>query len=201
MAARGAHADDYPAHPVRLVVGFAAGSTTDILARLMAQWLSQRLGQQFVVENRPGAGGNIGAEEVVKAPPDGYTLIMVPPAVAANAALYTHAGPEIGVASTKCFTTQLVAMLLLAVYLGRRRGVLAPDGVFLTWVAFIPGGKPYDPADPTIRPIDRFHLFHFAEGWFEEIIRKRFDIVEKVAYDGESHFYCLRPKTALARAA
>ena len=83
-------ADSYPSHPVRLVVGFAAGSTTDILARLMGQWLSQRLGQQFVIENRPGAGGNIGAETVVKAVPDGYTLLMVPPAVAANAALYEH---------------------------------------------------------------------------------------------------------------
>src|SRR5580704_6954058 len=62
-----ARADTYPSHPVRLVVGFAAGSTTDILARLMGQWLSQRLGQQFVIENRPGAGGNIGAETVVKA--------------------------------------------------------------------------------------------------------------------------------------
>jgi len=85
-----ARADTYPSHPVRLVVGFAAGSTTDILARLMGQWLSQRLGQQFVIENRPGAGGNIGAETVVKAVPDGYTLLMVPPAVAANAALYEH---------------------------------------------------------------------------------------------------------------
>jgi tripartite-type tricarboxylate transporter receptor subunit TctC len=85
-----ARADAYPSHPVRLVVGFAAGSTTDILARLMGQWLSQRLGQQFVIENRPGAGGNIGAETVVKAVPDGYTLLMVPPAVAANAALYEH---------------------------------------------------------------------------------------------------------------
>src|ERR1700674_2567696 len=88
--ARIARADAYPSHPVRLVVGFAAGSTTDILARLMGQWLSQRLGQQFVIENRPGAGGNIGAETVVKASPDGYTLLMVPPAVAANAALYEH---------------------------------------------------------------------------------------------------------------
>jgi tripartite-type tricarboxylate transporter receptor subunit TctC len=85
-----ARADTYPSHPVRLVVGFAAGSTTDILARLMGQWLSQRLGQQFVIENRPGAGGNIGAETVVKSAPDGYTLLMVPPAVAANAALYEH---------------------------------------------------------------------------------------------------------------
>jgi tripartite-type tricarboxylate transporter receptor subunit TctC len=88
--ARIARADTYPSHPVRLVVGFAAGSTTDILARLMGQWLSQRLGQQFVIDNRPGAGGNIGAETVVKAVPDGYTLLMVPPAVAANAALYEH---------------------------------------------------------------------------------------------------------------
>jgi tripartite-type tricarboxylate transporter receptor subunit TctC len=83
-----ARADAYPSHPVRLVVGFAAGSTTDILARLMGQWLSQKLGKQFIVENRPGAGGNIGAEAVVRAAPDGYTLLMVPPAVAANAALY-----------------------------------------------------------------------------------------------------------------
>jgi tripartite-type tricarboxylate transporter receptor subunit TctC len=85
---RFARAESYPTHPARIVVGFAAGSTTDILARLMGQWLSQRLGQQFVIENRPGAGGNIAAETVVKAPPDGYTLLMVPPAVAANATLY-----------------------------------------------------------------------------------------------------------------
>src|SRR5580692_8981941 len=85
-----AHAETYPSHPVRLVVGFAAGSTTDILARLMGQWLTQRLGQQFVIENRPGAGGNVGAEAVVKSAPDGYTLLMVPPAVAANGALYPN---------------------------------------------------------------------------------------------------------------
>src|SRR5208282_2365942 len=88
--ARMARAQSYPARPVHLVVGFAAGSTTDILARLMGQWLSQRLGQQFVVENRPGAGGNLGAETVVKAAADGYTLLMVPPAVAANATLYEN---------------------------------------------------------------------------------------------------------------
>jgi tripartite-type tricarboxylate transporter receptor subunit TctC len=90
FVARFARAENYPVRPVRLVVGFAAGSTTDILARLMSQWLSTRLGQQFVVENRPGAGGNVGAENVVKSAPDGYTLLMVPPAVAANPALYEH---------------------------------------------------------------------------------------------------------------
>ena len=85
-----AWAEAYPSHPVRLIVGFAPGSTTDTLARLIGQWLSQRFGQQFVIENRPGAGGNVGAEAVLKSTPDGYTLLMVPPAVAANAALYPH---------------------------------------------------------------------------------------------------------------
>ena len=83
-----ARTQSYPSRPVRLVVGFAAGSTTDILARLMGQWLSERLGEQFIIENRPGAAGNIGAEAVVKAPADGYTLLMVPPASAINATLY-----------------------------------------------------------------------------------------------------------------
>jgi tripartite-type tricarboxylate transporter receptor subunit TctC len=87
---RVARADTYPSHPVRILVGFAAGSTTDILGRLIGQWLSQRLGQQFIIENRPGAGGNIAAEEMIKSAPDGYTLYMVPPAVAANGALYPH---------------------------------------------------------------------------------------------------------------
>jgi len=89
---RVATAQGYPSRPVRLVVGFAAGSTTDILARLMGQWLSERLGQQFIIENRPGAAGNIAAEAVVKAPADGYTLLMVPPASAINATLYDKLG-------------------------------------------------------------------------------------------------------------
>jgi tripartite-type tricarboxylate transporter receptor subunit TctC len=85
-----ARAQSYPARPVRLIVGFAPGSTTDILARLMAQWLSERLGQEFIVENRPGAGANLGTETVVRAPPDGYTLLMVAPTAAINATLYEH---------------------------------------------------------------------------------------------------------------
>jgi tripartite-type tricarboxylate transporter receptor subunit TctC len=74
---RSAAALDYPTRPVRIIVGNAAGSTVDFLARLMGKWLGDRLGQLFVVENRPGAGGNIGAEAVVRAAPDGYTLLLV----------------------------------------------------------------------------------------------------------------------------
>ena len=88
MLSRAGWAQSYPARPVRVLVGFAAGSTTDICARLICQWLSERLGQQFVVENRPGAGGNIATEAAVKSAPDGYTLLMVAPVAAINATLY-----------------------------------------------------------------------------------------------------------------
>src|SRR5713226_7705863 len=74
---RNARAQAYPSRPVRINVGFAAGSTNDIIAGLMGQWLSERLGQPFVIENRPGAGGNIGTEAVVRSPPDGYTLLQI----------------------------------------------------------------------------------------------------------------------------
>jgi tripartite-type tricarboxylate transporter receptor subunit TctC len=73
---------------VRLIVGFSAGTASDILARLLGQWLSERLGQPFIIENRPGAGGNIGTETVVKAPADGYTLLLVVPGDAISATLY-----------------------------------------------------------------------------------------------------------------
>jgi tripartite-type tricarboxylate transporter receptor subunit TctC len=78
----------YPSRPVRIIVGFAAGGPNDILARLIGQWLSQRLGQPFVVENRPGAGSNIATEAVVRAPADGYTLLLVGTPNAINATLY-----------------------------------------------------------------------------------------------------------------
>src|SRR5262245_16464883 len=78
----------YPTRPVRIIVGFAAGGGADTTARLTGQWLSERLGQQFIIENRPGAGSNIGAEAVTRAPADGYTLLLVTTANAINATLY-----------------------------------------------------------------------------------------------------------------
>ena len=85
---RFAWAQAYPSRPVRVVVGLAAGSGADILARLIGQWLTERLGQSFIIENRSGAGTNIATETVVRAAPDGHTLLMVTPANAINATLY-----------------------------------------------------------------------------------------------------------------
>src|SRR5271154_6722349 len=75
-ASRVARAQSYPTRPVRIVAGFSSGSAMDTLARLMGQWLTEKLGQSFFVESRPGAGGNIGAEAVVRSAPDGYTLLL-----------------------------------------------------------------------------------------------------------------------------
>ena len=83
-----AMAQTYPLRPVRVIVSFAAGGPTDILARLIGQHLSQRLGQQFVIENKPGAGGNIGAETVARAEPDGHTLLMIDATPTISATLY-----------------------------------------------------------------------------------------------------------------
>ena len=87
-----AQAQAYPSRTARIVVGFPAGGATDIQGRLMAEWLTERLGQQFIVENKPGASGNIGTETVVKAAPDGYTLLQVVTPHAINTALYSNLG-------------------------------------------------------------------------------------------------------------
>jgi tripartite-type tricarboxylate transporter receptor subunit TctC len=87
-ASRMASAQAYPARPVRIIVGFSPGGSTDIAARVVGQWLSERLGQSFVIENRPGAGANLAAETVVRASPDGYTLLLVSSSDTINATLY-----------------------------------------------------------------------------------------------------------------
>jgi len=87
---RDALAVDYPTRPVRLIVGFPAGGLTDVLARLLSPWLSERLGQQFIVEDQPGAGTNLATENVVRARPDGYTLLMATSTNAINATLYDN---------------------------------------------------------------------------------------------------------------
>ena len=83
-----ARAETYPARPVRVIIGYTPGGSADLTARLMGQWLSERLGQPFVIENRPGGGTNIATEAVIRAAPDGYTLLLVAPANAINATLY-----------------------------------------------------------------------------------------------------------------
>src|SRR5882762_3568622 len=84
LAGVAAQAQDYPTNPVKWVVAYPPGGTTDILARLIGQYLSEHLGQQFVIDNRPGAGNNIGTEVVANAPPDGYTVLLVNPANGIN---------------------------------------------------------------------------------------------------------------------
>jgi len=87
---RATAAETYPARPVRIIVGSAVGDGTDLTARLIGQWLSERLGQPFIVENRPGAASNLAAEMVAHAPGDGYTLLLINPTNAINATPYDH---------------------------------------------------------------------------------------------------------------
>jgi tripartite-type tricarboxylate transporter receptor subunit TctC len=90
VAGTASAAETYPTHPIRWIVGYPAGGSTDIVARLMGQWLSEHLGQQVIIDNKPGAGNNIGTEAAVRAAPDGYTLLLVNPANFINTTLYEH---------------------------------------------------------------------------------------------------------------
>ena len=90
LASGSAAAADYPTHPVKWVVGYPPGGTTDVLARIVAQWLSEKMGQQFLIENKPGGGNNIAVESVVNAPADGYTMLLVNPANGINTTLYKN---------------------------------------------------------------------------------------------------------------
>jgi len=90
FAATGANALDYPTRPVKIIVSYPPGGSTDISARLIANWLGQKTGQQFIVENRPGAGNNLGTDAALKAAPDGYTFFLANPANTINATLYKH---------------------------------------------------------------------------------------------------------------
>src|SRR5579872_7379976 len=90
FVAPGAHALDYPTRPVKIIVSYPPGGSTDISARLIGNWLSQKLGQQFIVENKPGAGNNLGTDAALKAAPDGYTFFLANPANTINTTLYKH---------------------------------------------------------------------------------------------------------------
>jgi tripartite-type tricarboxylate transporter receptor subunit TctC len=96
VVSRNAWAQAYPTRPVRLIVGFPAGGTTDVVARLLGQWLSERLGQPFIIDNRPGANTNLAFEAVARAPADGYTLGTVGPSTAINATLYHQLNVDVG---------------------------------------------------------------------------------------------------------
>jgi tripartite-type tricarboxylate transporter receptor subunit TctC len=109
-----AKAQSYPARPVHLIVGFPAGGPNDILARLMAQWLSGRLGQPVIVENRPGASGNVATEAVVRAPADGYTLLLAGPANAINPSIYNDLNHNFlrDIAPVAAITREALVMLV-----------------------------------------------------------------------------------------
>ena len=116
-------AQAYPTRPVRIVVGFAPGGPNDINAQLIGQWLSDRLGQQFIVDNRPGASGNIAMESVVKSSPDGYTLTMIALSSAANATLFpNHAADQVRAGAQSQDREGARAYTAVRLALHRRRG-------------------------------------------------------------------------------
>ena len=120
---RSVHAQNYPTHPARILSGFPPGGINDTYARLIGQWLSEHLGQQFIIENRPGAGGNLAAETVAKAEPDGYTLLLTTSADAWNATLYDNLNFSYGRDFTPVATVSRGAGILVVqpVHAGQNR--------------------------------------------------------------------------------
>jgi tripartite-type tricarboxylate transporter receptor subunit TctC len=114
FAPRLARAQAYPAHPIRLLVGFPAGGQVDIVARLTAQWLGQQLGQTVVVENKPGAGGNLGAQGVINAAPDGYTLFFAASSNVVNTTLFAHLPYDFARDTTAITTVNSIPLVLEA---------------------------------------------------------------------------------------
>ena len=114
LAPRLARAQAYPAHPIRLLVGFPAGGQVDIVARLTAQWLGQQLGQTIVVENKPGAGGNLGAQAVINAAPDGYTLFFAASSNVVNTTLFAHLPYDFARDTTAITTVNSIPLVLEA---------------------------------------------------------------------------------------
>jgi Tripartite tricarboxylate transporter family receptor len=175
-----ARAQAYPARPVRIIVGFAAAGGADIVARLMGQWLSERLGRSFVIENRPGAGTNIATEAVVRALPDGYTLLLVTSVNAINATLYDNLKYNFvldiaPVASIGFAIRPLVALAIIATRvrprprkrkqigwrLPRRRNkgrLRLPRGSYQRVRSWCPGASHGPRYRPCLRRDFRFHL-------------------------------------------
>ena len=114
LAPQIARAQAYPAHPIRLLVGFPAGGQVDIVARLTAQWLGQQLGQTIVVENKPGAGGNLGAQAVINAAPDGYTLFFAASSNVVNTTLFAHLPYDFARDTTAITTVNSIPLVLEA---------------------------------------------------------------------------------------
>jgi hypothetical protein len=112
VASRFAWAQAYPTRPVRIIVGFPAGGGVDIIARVIGQWLSERLGQPFIIENRPGGGNNIGTEAVVRAPADGYTLLLAGTPNAVNATLYDKLAARLILFDLETYRRLLTAVTL-----------------------------------------------------------------------------------------
>ena len=153
-----ARAETYPARPVRIVIGFNAGGAPDVVARLLAQWLSEHVGQNFLIENRPGAAGNIAADMVVRAPPDGYTLLQVGSPNFINASLYKDLKFD--------FLHDIVAVASI----GRNPFVMEVNPAFpaKTVAEFIAYGKAH-PGEINMTSTGTGNLTHVIGEWFKQM--------------------------------